>query len=69
MKRRITISADVPSEANDEEIASYVTEALGSWGGQSRPPGAYGDDDPGDPIFGGIRVNSVAIRGTTFTNS
>lgn len=66
MRRRITISANVPAGVSDEHLAAYVSEAIETWGGQYRPPGAHGEDDPGDPLFGGIEVNSIIMRGTKY---
>jgi hypothetical protein len=68
MRRRIVVSADVPGGVPDEDVAAYVSEALASWGGSLRPPGAYGADDPGHPLFGGVTVRSVAMRGTDYRN-
>lgn len=49
---RISLSMDIPEEATREDCLAYVVEAVMSWKGQCRPPGAYGDDDPGNPMFG-----------------
>lgn len=66
MRRRIVISADVPAGVSDDDLAEYVNEALDTWGGSLRPPGSYDQDDPGHPLFGGVEVRSVTIRGTQY---
>ncbi len=57
MKRRITISADVPAEVNDDDLAAYLTEAIEGWSGQYSPE---------DPLFDGVNVNSISIRHTIY---
>jgi hypothetical protein len=61
-RKRITVIALCPDEATEKEIADYVEEALGVWGGQRRPPGAYSDDDPGDPLFESLSIESVEVK-------
>lgn len=68
MRRRITVSVDAPSGISDENLASYVADALGFWGGSLRPPGAYGEDDLGDPLFGGLEVRAIEIRAKKYVN-
>lgn len=51
--RLIKVRANVPKECSDEEIAAFVTDALGTWGGQF---------DPDDPLFDSLDVRSVTIR-------
>ena len=70
MRRRIVISADVPIGVSDGDLAEYVSEALTAWGGSLRPPGGYGQDDPGHPLRDGVEVEAVTIRGNQYiTNS
>lgn len=61
MRRRIVLSVDAPPEADDNDIANYIADALGSWGGSFRPPGAYGEDDDGDPLFDGLKCRIIWI--------
>lgn len=46
------VSFKRPVGASVEECRDYVEQAVATWHGQCRPPGAYGDEDPGDPMFG-----------------
>lgn len=58
MKRKITVYVDgFPEGTDDEEIASFVTDALGSWGGQF---------DPEDPLFHSLEVLGVKIGEITY---
>jgi hypothetical protein len=66
LKRKIEIWAEVPRGVSYAELAQYVEEALGIWGGQRRPPGSLSDDDPGDPLFGSIKVNQILIGSRKF---
>lgn len=49
-----------------EDLARFIIDALETWGGQRRPPGALSDDDPGDPLFSSLDVKSVKIGSQTF---
>lgn len=68
MKKRINILADVPFGVSHEELKAYVTEALEIWGGQKRPPGGYSPEDPGDPLFGSIKIEEITITKGRKTN-
>ena len=46
------VSIDKPRGATVGDVKSYVENAVASWCGQFRPPGAHGEDDPGDPLWG-----------------
>ncbi len=40
----------VPAEATIDDARTYIEDAVYSWCGSLRPPGAYGPDDNGDPM-------------------
>jgi hypothetical protein len=47
------VSIEQPEGASVADLKAYVKDAVGSWCGQFRPPGADGDrDDPGDSLWG-----------------
>jgi hypothetical protein len=52
---------EVPEGATIEDCRSYIQDAVTSWGGGYRPPGALGDNDPGDPFFS---LNKEAVKVT-----
>jgi hypothetical protein len=58
------LTVDLKSSVAKEELAAYVGDAVASWGGSLRPPGGYGDDDTGDPMFG--NVGSVYVKTVTW---
>lgn len=62
MRRRFTVIMDVPDGADVHDAAHYIRDAVVSMGGGLRPPGAYGEDDPGDPMFGSHGPCSVQYR-------
>ncbi len=51
--RRVSfrVSLLLPSDATVQDIKDYVEAAVHNWCGQFRPPGGYGPDDPGDPLW------------------
>ncbi len=57
-RRRITISANVPDDADDDELAAYIADALGSWGGQFNPDT--------NPLFDCVDVLAVTIRNNIY---
>lgn len=61
-RKRITVIALCPDDSTEQEIAEYVEDALSTWGGQRLPPGAYSDDDPGDPLFNSLSIESVEVK-------
>lgn len=58
-KRSITITCDIPIYAEPEEVAEYIVNALGSWGGSLHPE---------DPMFDSIDVRSVKIGSMVYQN-
>lgn len=56
------VAFDLPEGASLAEAKAYVLDAVATWGGCYRPPGGYGDDDPGDPFFGGPKNITVALN-------
>lgn len=62
MRKRITILADCPNGVTDAEIADFVKDAVSSWGGGFRPPGAESPDDPGDPFFDSLDVKEITVK-------
>lgn len=55
------VEFDQPEGANISDCRAYILDAVSTWRGSLRPPGGYGDDDPGDPLFNldgdTVRVN------------
>lgn len=49
---RIALSFEIPEGATRDDCVVYAQEAVATWRGCKRPPGGYGDNDPGDPMFG-----------------
>lgn len=51
--RRLTflVSFIQPELASIRDCREYVDEAVASMKGSRRPPGAYGEDDYGDPMW------------------
>lgn len=41
----------LPRDCSIRRARDYVEEAVAGWRGGLRPPGSYGEDDNGDPIF------------------
>lgn len=61
---RLSISFEIPEGADREDCLAYAVEAVGCYVGSKRPPGAYGNDDPGDPMF---ELDRSSIRGSFAT--
>ena len=59
--QRLTFSVEIdwPSGVTPEYVRQYVEDAVGTWCGTLRPPRAWGDDDPGDPLWGVGRTVKV----------
>lgn len=52
MKRfTFLVTLEVPSDTAERDARAYVEEAVDVLKGSFRPPGGYGDDDPGDPLW------------------
>ena len=56
--RAITVQAFVPHGASDDDVAQFVAEALGSWGGGFHP---------NDPLFSSLGVTQVRIGSKVWT--
>lgn len=52
IRETYTIVLTRPRDCSSSRLKAYMKEAIEAWSGQYRPPGAEGDDDPGDPLFG-----------------
>lgn len=52
-KQRVyfTVSFEKPPRATLKEVKAYLYDAVGTMKGCYRPPGGYGDNDPGDPMW------------------
>lgn len=55
--RAIRIRAKVPPGIDDAELASFVADALESWGGQFHPD---------DPLFDSLNIQAVTIGGIKY---
>ncbi len=53
---RFVVTVPAVPGASPKDHRDYIVDALKSWGGSFRPPGGYGEDDPGDPLFGGYKT-------------
>lgn len=51
-RAKYRVEFDIPEDASREEVEECLVSHLLSMGGDRRPPGGYGDNDPGDPMFG-----------------
>lgn len=54
-KETYEVIVDRPDDVSVALMRDYIQEAVRTWGGSYRPPGGYGPDDEGHPLFGGIR--------------
>lgn len=64
MKRRFRVEFNfvVDNElATAAEIRAYIRDAVETWSGSLRPPGALGADDDGDPLWGIHKVSSIRV--------
>lgn len=63
MKKTFTFAVEmtVPDWATEAETRAFVEDAVATWPGQCRPPGAHGDDDPGDPMW---ELEVVSVKNT-----
>ena len=46
-----TVSFPLPRDATARDARDYVLDAVSSYCKGCRPPGAYDEHDPGDPMF------------------
>lgn len=65
---RIALSFEIPEGADRDDCLGYAVEAVQSWKVSLRPAGAYGDDDPGDPMFYLDASSVVGTYATTKNN-
>lgn len=67
------VSLVPPSGVDAARLRAYIEEAVGTWCGQLRPMGGYGDDDPGDPLFhldrDSVKVSRIHRRRTYDKNT
>jgi hypothetical protein len=59
------VSIEQPEGASITEVKNYISEAVSTWSGSLRPPGAYGQHDPGDPLWGTGKTTKVRPYTTT----
>jgi len=59
-KISFTITLKPPPRASRADILNYILDAVATWRGQLRPPGALDDDDLGDPMWD-LDPNSINI--------
>jgi hypothetical protein len=60
MKTRvIKVKADIPDGVDTDELASFVADALETWGGQRRPE---------DPLFNSLGVHWVQVGNARYEN-
>jgi hypothetical protein len=50
----------IPDGASIATAKEYIQEAVSTWHGSLRPPGAYGDYDDGDPMWE-LDPNSINV--------
>lgn len=64
MTRRVTftVSFDRPDGCTVAEAQETLRNHLSSMGGDLRPPGGFGSDDSGDPMFGMDRSTIKVTR-------
>lgn len=60
MKQKFIVELEIPDGADFEDCVQYILDAVSTWRGALRPPLSYGDDDPGDPMFG-LDRDSVSV--------
>jgi hypothetical protein len=60
---RITlrVTFKLPPGALIDEAVLYTLDAVSTWKGSLQPPNAYGDGEPGDPMFN-LDSDSVRVR-------
>lgn len=60
-KVRFRIEFDLPPGADADDAEECLVSHVVSMGGDRRPPGGYGENDPGDPMFG-LDRDSIAVQ-------
>lgn len=55
------VTLPIPDGASFKDVQEYIHDAVGSWNGSLRPPGGYGPEDEGDPLFG-IERDSIKVE-------
>ena len=65
-RKSFVVTVLQPEDVSTRELQGYIRDAVSQWAGQWEPPGAYGEDTPGDPIFeiNGSRVTVRPLTGT-----
>jgi hypothetical protein len=58
----VVLRFPVADSVEVDEAAEFAAEAVGVYGGSKEPPGAYGKDSPGDPLFGCVDVEIVRAK-------
>lgn len=64
-KLSFVVTMEQPDGALVEDCRSYIFDAVSTWAGSLRPPGAYNEHDPGDPLFSIDRA-SIKVRRAKF---
>lgn len=58
---KLLVEIEMPKQANEALVISYVEDALATHRGSLRYPGGYDDNDPGDPMW---HLNTKKIKVT-----
>jgi len=61
-KEKYIVTLTRPEGVKDIEIKNYIAGAVAEYGGGFRPPQSYGEDDPGDLLFGGVECTVTKQR-------
>jgi hypothetical protein len=60
-KVSFSVSFELPDQVTVDRVRDYVEDAVANWARALRPPGGFGDEDPGDPLF---RLDPNTVRVT-----
>ena len=59
------VSFDLPPGCSVAEAQDYVADWVATGKGTLRPPGVYGEEDPGDPMFQ-LDRDSVKVKQASY---
>lgn len=62
-KLSFVVTMKQPDGALVEDCRTYIYDSVSTWAGSLRPPGAYEENDPGDPLFS-LDRESIKVRRT-----
>lgn len=60
-KLSFVVTIEQPDGALVEDCRAYIFDAVSTWAGSLRPPGAYEENDPGDPLFS-LDRDTIKVR-------